>query len=82
MRPIRDLVVEALRSRGVTAEGCTDGYCDIAGPARGMQTNGGCHCLEDVRPPSLRRELRAALKAEREQEAARVREMPGGRGAR
>lgn len=27
------------------ALGCSDGYCEIAGKATGMHTNGGCHCL-------------------------------------
>jgi len=26
-------------------EGCTDGFCDVLGPAKGMHTNGGCKCL-------------------------------------
>jgi hypothetical protein len=24
--------------------GCSDGYCMVTGPAKGMHTNGGCHC--------------------------------------
>lgn len=26
-------------------DGCSDGYCKITGPAKGMHTNGGCRCL-------------------------------------
>lgn len=28
-------------------DGCGDGYCLITGKAKGMHTNGGCHCYRD-----------------------------------
>lgn len=34
-------LVEELRDFG-----CSDGYCALRGPAKGMHTNGGCHCLD------------------------------------
>lgn len=27
--------------------GCSDGYCMISGPAKGMGTNGRCRCVRD-----------------------------------
>lgn len=27
--------------------GCGDGYCLVTGKAKGMHTNGGCHCWQD-----------------------------------
>ena len=37
-------------------QGCTDGGC-IFGHPGGMHTNGGCHCLRDVRPTTQRLRL-------------------------
>jgi hypothetical protein len=34
--------------------GCSDGYCNITGKARGQHTNGGCRCVKDM---SARRAL-------------------------
>lgn len=34
-------------------KGCTDGGC-IFGHPGGMHTNGGCHCLSDIRPTEER----------------------------
>ena len=45
---------------------CSDGYCDLGGPAKGMHTNGGCHCLDAFRNPSLRARLRTVLRVARE----------------
>lgn len=28
--------------------GCTDGYCAIKGKAKGMHTNGGCRCVQNI----------------------------------
>lgn len=28
--------------------GCTDGYCEVTGRAKGMHTNGGCRCLREA----------------------------------
>ena len=36
---------------------CSDGFCELGGQAKGMHTNGGCHCLADVRPFLLRKGL-------------------------
>jgi len=30
-----------------TLDGCSDGFCLITGPAKGMHTNGGCRCVKD-----------------------------------
>lgn len=36
--------VEAILE-GFVPFGCTDGYCFLRGHAKGVHTNGGCHCL-------------------------------------
>jgi hypothetical protein len=36
--------------------GCSDHGCVFGHPG-GMGTNGGCHCLSDLRPPDLRRRV-------------------------
>jgi hypothetical protein len=36
--------------------GCSDHSCVFGHPG-GMGTNGGCHCLTDIRPPELRRRV-------------------------
>lgn len=41
---------------------CSDGHCELGGPAAGMHTNGGCHCLTDVRPFLLRKGLTTLLR--------------------
>jgi len=33
--------------------GCSDGYCYIKGPAKGMHTNGGCRCLREIKELSF-----------------------------
>lgn len=43
--------------------GCGDGYCIIAGKAKGMHTNGGCRCFlhpSDIDGRKVRRLLTAA----------------------
>ncbi len=42
---------EAYESVGRVLEnvqGCSDGFCLISGPAKGMHTNGGCHCVKNI----------------------------------
>ena len=39
--------VEKFRSMQKIIGGCHDGYCVIEKP-KGMHTNGGCSCLEDL----------------------------------
>jgi len=41
---------------------CGDHSCLIGGPAKGMATNGGCHCLLDLKPVEKRRAVQFALK--------------------
>ena len=54
--------------------GCSDGYCDITGPRKGMHTNGGCHCIhnalravrdseDDFLPTMLGMELKRLLRS-------------------
>ena len=42
----------------ILEHGCQDGYCCIAGRAKGMHTNGGCNCYRALADYSL--ELAAA----------------------
>lgn len=45
--------------------GCGDGYCLVTGKAKGMHTNGGCHCFKNQMKAQLvmraARRLRDAL---------------------
>lgn len=58
----------------LAAWGCSDGYCVFRGPAKGMHTNGGCHCLNEIRNPSIRARLRAVLRAAREVGGSEIQE--------
>jgi hypothetical protein len=40
-RKIRELLFDGIK-------GCSDGYCVITGVAKGMHTNGGCKCIQDL----------------------------------
>lgn len=33
----------------IILNGCTDGNCQITGPKKGLGTNGGCHCLREIK---------------------------------
>lgn len=41
---LKDLLKEAKRISEIK---CSNGYCKFGGPAKGMHTNGGCHCSAD-----------------------------------
>lgn len=45
-------------------DGCSDGYCKVLGPAKGMHTNGGCRCLRFPEDQKAFQEALASLKAE------------------
>lgn len=47
--------------------GCQDGFCVIRGKAKGMHTNGGCRCIENIAVFALE------LAAEADKHANRVR---------
>ena len=55
---LREKVAGIASAMAVLAEQrCSDGFCELGGQAKGMHTNGGCHCLTDVRPFLLRKGL-------------------------
>lgn len=57
--PLTDARLEydaAMREIG----GCSDGYCLVTGPAKGMHTNGGCRCWMDKL--TAQRAMRAAAR--------------------
>ena len=45
---MNDDLVERYRQLQEVIGGCHDGYCVVRKP-KGMHTNGGCNCLEDLR---------------------------------
>lgn len=46
MRTRTEEVLDELQERLEAIGGCSDGYCLVTGPAKGMHTNGGCRCLD------------------------------------
>lgn len=44
---------------------CGDHNCLVGGPARGMATNSGCHCLLDLKPIAKRRAVQQMLNEHR-----------------
>lgn len=50
-------------------DGCSDGYCKIAGPAKGMHTNAGCRCLRYPEDQERFRVALNALRADRDEKA-------------
>jgi hypothetical protein len=52
--------------RKETGLGCSDGSCVFGHPG-GMQTNGGCHCLSEVKPTLFRIKLSHFLRSLRKE---------------
>ena len=42
-----EMTVREFLFRGI--DGCMDGNCVITGKRAGMHTNGGCHCIQNLK---------------------------------